>query len=82
MGHIVPGDIMRYQKGAYQPQFSNLEERIKAASWGDTWEIRIWGQEETLDAGEDLATPTKIPYQVSTNLEEVDKDVVGDKLMR
>ena len=82
MGYLALGDIGRYQKGADQPRFATLEERIKEASRGDTWKIRVFGQNETLEAGEDLLAPNKIPSQISTNLEEVDKDVVGSKFTR
>ena len=37
-------------------------------------------QYESLEAGEDLLTPTKIPSPIPTNLEEVEKYVVGFEL--
>ena len=73
---------MRYQNGEYQPQFPTLDDCIKDLLWRDTRKIRILGQEYTLEAGEDPPTPTKIPYQLPTNLEKLDKDVVGDELTR
>ena len=68
MRHPSPGYIMRYQKGSYPSIFSNLEECNKEAPWGDTWKIRIWGQYESLEAGEDLLTPADSPSQIPTNL--------------
>ena len=50
MGYLALGDIGRYQKGADQPRFATLEERIKEASWGDTFNNRILGQEDTLES--------------------------------
>ena len=71
MGHLSPKDILRYQKGSDTPIFATLEERTKEAPWGDTWKIRILGQEKILDAEEELLTPSESPYQIPTNLEEV-----------
>ena len=68
-GRLASGDISIYKKWEYQPRFSTLGERIKEDSWGDTWKIIIWLQEETSEAGEYLLTPNKIPYQLPTNLE-------------
>ena len=48
MGHLATGDITRYQKGKYQPQFTTLEEHIKEASWGYTWKISIFTNKEPL----------------------------------
>ena len=67
---------MKHQKGSIQHRFVTLEEHIKKAPWGDTQKIRILGQEERLEAGEELLFLTKIPYQLPTNLNEVEKDVV------
>ena len=76
MGSIAPKDIIRYQKGSDQPILSNLEELTKEAPWGDTQKIRILGQDKSLEAGEELLTPTKSPPKTPTNLEEVDKDAI------
>ena len=38
-------------------------------SWGYTCQIRILVKYKNLDAGEDLLTTTKSPYQIPTNLE-------------
>ena len=51
IGYISQGDIVRYQKGPYPPRFATLEELTKEASWVDTREIRILGQDKTLEAG-------------------------------
>ena len=67
---------MGYHKGSDPPIFATLEECIKEDPWGDTCKIWIWGQDNSLDAGEDLLTMIKIPYQIPTNLEEVVKDAV------
>ena len=67
MGQIYPGYIVRYRRGEDQPWFDTLEERSKEASWGDIWKIQILVQEETLEAVEDLLTPTKIPSQLPTS---------------
>ena len=61
MGHLSPKDILRYQKGLYPPRFSTLEERTKEAPWEDTQKIRVFGQGNILEAGEDLLTPTESP---------------------
>ena len=50
MGHPAPGYLEGYQKGADKPQFSTLGGGIKEASWGDTCNIIILGQEETLES--------------------------------
>ena len=68
MGHLYPKDIIRYQKGPDPPIFATLEERTKEALWGDTWKTRILGQDESLEAGEDLITLTESPSQIQTNL--------------
>ena len=39
-------------------------------------------QDESLEVGEDLINPTDIPSQLTTNLEDMDKDSVGAKLTR
>ena len=80
MGHLDPKYIVRYQKGSDPPRFATLKERTKEAPWGDTCKIWIWGQDNSLGSGEDLLTLTKIPSQIPTNLEEVDKDAVGANL--
>ena len=82
MGPLPPKEIVVYQKGSYRTILATIEERNKEAPWGDTWKIRILGHVESLEAGEDLLTPTNTPYQISTHLEGADKDAVGDKLMR
>ena len=71
MGHLSPKDIVGYQKVSDPPRFATLEESTKESPWGDTWKIRILVQDNILDAGEDLLTPTESPYQIPTNLEEV-----------
>ena len=76
MGYLDPGYIVRCQKGSYPPIFANLERHINEATWGDTWKILILGQNESLEAGEDLLTPTKSPSQTPINLEEVDKNMI------
>ena len=76
MYHLAPKDIVRYQKVSDSPRIVNLEERTKKAPWGDTWKIRVLGQYKILEAVEDLLTPTEIPYQIPTNLYEVDKDEI------
>ena len=78
MDHIFPGHIVRYHKGPEPPRFSTLKERTKVASWVDIWEI----QNLVLEAEEDLLTPTDISSQIPTNLEEANKDGVGDKFTR
>ena len=82
MGHLYPKEISLYQKGSDTPRFFTLEERTKEDPWGDIWNIRIWGQDKSLEAGEDPPTPTKSPFQIPTNLEEVGKDAVGAEIMR
>ena len=66
IGNLYPGDIAIYQKGEYQPWFFTLKERIKYDPWKYTRKIHILGQEETLEAGGDLLTPTKIPSYLPT----------------
>ena len=82
MGHLSPWDIVRYPKGEDQPWFVTLEEYIKDAPQGDIWKIRVLFQEYTPEEGEDILNPTNSPYQISTKLEEVDKDVVGSEITR
>ena len=81
MGNLSPKDIVRYHKGSDPPRFSNLEERTKVSPWGDTWNIWLLGQDKNLEAGEYLLTTTKIPSQIPTILEKVNKDAIGSKLM-
>ena len=81
MGHLYPKDIVRYQKWSDPPRLSTIEESTKEAPWGATWKIRILSQYNSLEVGEDLLTLTESPYQNTTNLEEVDEDTIGDKLM-
>ena len=73
---------MKYQKGSDLPIFSTLEERTEEAPWGDTWKILILGQEQCLEAGEDILTPTESPYKLPINLEEAEKYVIVANLMR
>ena len=73
---------MRYPKQTYGHRFYTLEKCIKESPWGDTWKIRIWRQEETLEAGEDILTPTNIPSQLPKNLEVLDKYVLVANIMR
>ena len=82
IGHLSPEDIVRYHMESDQPTFETLEERTNEAPWGDTRKIRIWGQDGSLEAGKDLLTPNKSPYQIPTKLEEVYKDVIGAKLTK
>ena len=83
MGKLAPGDIFRYQKGSDTNRFVTLEERTKEAYWGDTYKIRILGQNESLETVEDPLTTTKSPSQIPTNLEEVgDKDTVEANITR
>ena len=75
-GNLSPKDIVRYQKESYTPTLSTLEERNEEAPWEETYKICILGQDESLEPGEDLISPTKSPSQIPTNLEEVYKDEV------
>ena len=68
MGHLSPGDIVRYQKGSDLPILSTLDDRTKEAPWIDTWKSGFEVKSRSLEAGEDLPNPTKIPYQTSTKL--------------
>ena len=68
MGYIFPGDTLRNWQVVDNHRFATLEESIKEAMWEYTWKIGIWGQEETLVAGEALLTLTNIPSQILTNL--------------
>ena len=68
MGNLAPKYIVQYQKGSDPPIFSTLEERTKEDPWGDAWKIRILGQYKSLEAVEDLLTPTNSPSQIPTNL--------------
>ena len=81
-GHLAPKDTVRYHKGSYPPIFATVEESTKEDTCRDTRKIRIWGQDKSLEPGEDLITPTKSPSQIPTNLEDVDKDGIGADLMR
>ena len=56
MGQLPPRDIILYQKVSYPPIFVNLEEQTKEDPWVDIWKIQILGQDESLEAGEDLLT--------------------------
>ena len=49
---------------------------------GKHLEIHILDQDKSLESREDLVTPTDIQYQIPTNLEDVDKDMIGADLMR
>ena len=80
MGHISPKDILRYHKWSYPPRFSTLEEPTKEDPWGVIWKIRILGQSKSLEAGKYLLTTNDITSPIPTNLEEVGKYAVGDKL--
>ena len=82
MGPLPPKGIVIYQKGSYKTILATIEECNKEAPLGDTCKIRVLGQGEILEAVEDLLTPTESPYQIPTNLEEVDKDTIGAKLAR
>ena len=82
MGNLSPREIVIYQKGSYPPRFVTLEELTKEDLWGDTCKIRILGQYKSLEAVEDLLNPTKSPSPIPTNLEDVDKDVLGDDLTK
>ena len=75
-------DSCTYLMHLYPPIFIAQEERTKEAPWGDTCKIRILGQYKSLESGEDLLTPTESPFKIPTNLEDVDKDVIGDELTR
>ena len=82
MGILDLKDIVRYQKGSDPPILATLEERTKEAPLGVTYKIRILVQYKSLEAGEDLLTPTKIPSQTPTNLDKVEKYMVVAELMR
>ena len=82
MGNPLPKDIVRYQKGLYTPRLSTLEECTKEAPWGDTCKISILVQDENIESGEDLLTPTKSPTPIHTKLEEVGKYAIGVNLTR
>ena len=62
MGHPSLWNIMRYHKGVEQPCFETLEQRTKEDSLGNTCKVQILVKEDTIEAGEDLLTPTEIPY--------------------
>ena len=74
MGHLPPKDTVIYQKGTDLTRLATLEERTKEAPWVNTWKIRILGQDKSLESGEDLLTPAKIPSQIPINLEVVGND--------
>ena len=61
MGHLYQKNIVIYQKGSYKHTFNTIEERTKETPWGDTWRIRILGQDESLEAEEYLLNPTYSP---------------------
>ena len=73
---------MKYQKMSDLPKLETLDEGAKESPWGDTWKTLILGQDQCLEAGEYILTPTKIPSKIPINLEEVEKDVVGANLTR
>ena len=50
-----------YTKGTYHLQFYTFKKHTKESLLGDNDKIIILGQEETLQSGEDLITPTKRP---------------------
>ena len=81
MRRLAPKYIMRYQKGHIHPDFHSKGAH-QVGSMGRHLEIYILGQDEILEAGEDLLTPTGIPSQITTNSEEVDKESVGYELTR
>ena len=68
MRHLAPGDIVGYQKDEYQPLFSTLEEHTKDTYGGNTWKIRDWGQEENIEAVEDLLNKTESPSKSNNQL--------------
>ena len=74
MGRLAPKDIVRYHKGSDPPRFAILEDSAKEDPWGDTWKIRIWGQDKSLEAVKDLLTPTYSPSQIPTNPKEMEKE--------
>ena len=80
MGQLYPRDIMIYQKRSDPPIFDTLEEHTKEAPWVETWNIRILGQNKSLEAGEDLLTPTRRPSKIPTNLEYADTYAVGNDI--
>ena len=59
IGCLSPKGIVRYQKVSDAPRFTTLEEHTKESPWGGTWKIRVLGQDESLEAGEYLLTPTE-----------------------
>ena len=80
MGNLAPGDIVRYQKlhiHIFRPRVMHQGDLL-----GRHLQIRILGKIGSLEAGEDLITPTESPYQLPTNLEEADNDVVGSDITR
>ena len=82
IGHLEPGDNVKYQNVSDQPCFSTLVEHIKEAPWLDTCKIRILGQEMILESGEDFLTLTETPFQLPTSLDELENDMVGYELTR
>ena len=68
-------DTMMYLRGSYNHRFVTLDECTKEYSWENTWIIMIIVDEETLEAGEYLLTPNKIPSQLSSNME--DSEICG-----
>ena len=81
MRNLVPGDIGRYHKGPDIP-ILHPGESHQGGLLGRHTEIQILVQDESLEVGEDLINPTDIPSQLTTNLEDMDKDSVGAKLTR
>ena len=47
LGYIASKDITRYQKWSDSTRFATLEERTKEAPSGDTYKIRILGQDNS-----------------------------------
>ena len=82
MSNLSPKYIVKYQKGSDTPTFDTIEDYTKEAPWGNTWKIRILGQDKGLEAGEDLLIPTKTTSQIPTNLKEVDKYAIISKITR
>ena len=51
MEYLSPRYKVRYQKGQNPPKFSTIKEHTKEPPWGDTWKIRILGQDKSLESG-------------------------------
>ena len=80
MEYLSPGNIVKCHTGECQHHFSGLVDHTRESPWGDTWVIRTLGQEDTLEVGEDLITPSESPYQIPTNLEDIVIEVDGADL--